>query len=181
MNSMPASIPLHRRHNSSGAIEAIEQRYSQFHQKLEPQVFVLQRNAAFRSQCSELYKRGYKDWMILGAVFNFLLQAELAEREVDIRDGQRASEIARKLLDDQSFVFGATDAQELCGDQFLRFLYTFNMVALASYGFELRQHVIHPEVMERFLRERLDYFSLDLPHLPLFGDPPGNWPETSVQ
>jgi hypothetical protein len=119
--------------------------------------------------------------MILGAVFNFLLQAELAEREVDIRDGQRASEIARKLLDDQSFVFGATDAQELCGDQFLRFLYTFNMVALASYGFELRQHVIHPEVMERFLRERLDYFSLDLPHLPLFGDPPGHWPETSVQ
>ena len=51
------------------------------------------------------------------------------------------------------------------------------LIVLQSYGFELRRPNFRPEVVERFLRERMNHFELDLPHRPLFGEPPGDWPD----
>jgi hypothetical protein len=177
MTSTRVSTPLHHRHECVEAVDAVPRRYKTFRQKLGKQVYILQKSAAFRTQCSGLYQRGYKDWMILGAVFNYLLQAELQKRGVDISNGQRSAAIAKELSEDSSLVFETCDADELCGDRFIQFLYTFNMVALASYGFELRRRTFDPGVVEKFLRERLGHFSLDVQHDPLFGAPPGDWPE----
>ncbi len=49
---------------------------------------------------------------------------------------------------------------------------------LKTYGFEMRRMDFKPDVLEKFLRERLKHFDFDLPHEPLFGEPPGNWPKT---
>ena len=52
-----------------------------------------------------------------------------------------------------------------------------NITVLKSYGFELRRKELNPEVVEKFLRERMKHFDFDLPHDPLFGEPPGHWPK----
>jgi hypothetical protein len=53
----------------------------------------------------------------------------------------------------------------------------FEIAALGSAGFELRSRMIEPESVRIFLRDRMDFYSFDLPHPPLFGLPPGHWPE----
>ena len=62
-------------------------------------------------------------------------------------------------------------------DDMARQMKVHGLLVLRSYGFELRRPDFQPEVVERFLRERMKHFELDLPHKPLFGEPPGDWPD----
>lgn len=49
---------------------------------------------------------------------------------------------------------------------------THNMTVLLPYGFQLRRPDFRPEVVERFLHDSMNHFEPDLPHRPLFGEPP---------
>jgi hypothetical protein len=66
------------------------------------------------------------------------------------------------------------------GDEFEGNINIFNFTCLRTYGFQLRQSIITPKIadsIERFLRDRMNHFKLDIPHNPLFGKPPGEWPK----
>jgi hypothetical protein len=115
--------------------------------------------------------------MILGAVFDRLLQTKLLGQGINILDGQRAAAAAYNITNDPDPIDEVCDAEHFCGREFTFFLQHFNFMALASYGFELRQRTIQPEAVERFLRERLNHYEMDLPHRALFGDKPGTWPK----
>jgi hypothetical protein len=41
----------------------------------------------------------------------------------------------------------------------------------------LRRPDVEPRAIRAFLRDRMHHYDLDLPHRPLFGTPPGDWPE----
>jgi hypothetical protein len=56
-------------------------------------------------------------------------------------------------------------------------LRVFDLNCLMTYGFECRRSDYSPEAVRRFLRTRMRHYDLDLPHNPLFGKPPGDWPE----
>jgi len=53
----------------------------------------------------------------------------------------------------------------------------FDVNTLRTYGFEYRRRDYRPEAVQTFLRLRMKHYDLDLPHQPLFGKPPGDWPE----
>lgn len=177
MTSKTVSPPLHRRHDLPEVTAAIKRRYQVFRTKLGPQVEILQHSDSFRLQCAQLYDLGYKDWMILGAVYNRLLQTKLTEQGVDMRDTESAAATACEITIDPQPICEARNAEHFCGHEFMLFLHCFNFVALASYGFQLRRRTLQPEAIERFLRERLNYFEMDLPHKALFGNGAGTWPD----
>ncbi len=52
------------------------------------------------------------------------------------------------------------------------------ILVLKTYGFEIRRKDLKPEVLEKFLRERMKHYSFDLPYELLFGEPIGEWPRT---
>ena len=69
--------PIHRRFNEREAIEAICDRYGIFREKISEQVLVLQQSEQFRARCRNYYARGYKDWMLLLAIYNYMLNLQL--------------------------------------------------------------------------------------------------------
>ena len=168
-----SKLKLHHRHNLGPDKESIRFRYATYRRKLSQQVSLLQKSDVFRAKCTELYERGYKDWMILGALLNWTIRIA----------GSNASEIEatmqqtnERIRSDEPFDEQITP-DDLCGDEFLGFLYSFNFLFLATtYGFDLNRRKVEPRAAERFLSERLAHFDRDIPHVPMFGEKPGDWP-----
>lgn len=65
--------PLHRRFNEQVSIEDIRNRYRNLHEMIAKQVESLQHEEAFLNKCKNYYDKGYKDWIILLAIFNRMM------------------------------------------------------------------------------------------------------------
>ena len=176
MNSATGStVPLHRRFDEQAAIGYIRNRYRNCRERIAEQVEALQQDAAFREKCQEYYEKGYKDWVIVSVIFNCMINWKAQELGLGLSLEQAQKEFieARNML--RHIVYPTS--------QFLREDMDFQIqmhcvTALITYGFEPRRKDFKPNAVEKFLRERMRHFDFDLPHDPLFGDPPGNWPET---
>jgi len=171
---MQMKPPLHKRLNQAKSIDLIQNRYQRCHREIPTQVVKLQKDEEFRRLYQEYYGRGYRDWTILVAVFNCVANWKAQEARVDMRSrtGIKAFLELAKHLQDDSYPAWRFDREEMD-----RQIAGFNMTALLAYGFEFRRPDCNPEAVERFLRERMRHFDFDLPHQPLFGDPPGDWPQ----
>ncbi len=75
-------IPLHRRFNEREALKAIRNRYRKIKSLIPTQIKVLQEDSDFRSLCAELYQEGYKDWVIVSAIFNSVLTWRANEMKI---------------------------------------------------------------------------------------------------
>ena len=175
MTSTTGTIPpTHRRFNEDQAMEQIRNRYELIREKIPNQLDALQHDAHFREFCGDIYGRGYKDWMILATIYNAVLNLKLHERQVDCLDPDAMSramqQISLEPIDDVYLT------ENFIGTAFEMCLKTFNMTCLMTWGFHPRVRMLKPDVVERFLRERMRHFDFDLPHNSLFGDPPGEWP-----
>lgn len=73
MSTNEVKPPLHRRFDEATALRLIQKRYENCKKWLPNQVKELQQYEAFRRQCKGHYARGYKDWIILGAIYNLVL------------------------------------------------------------------------------------------------------------
>jgi len=177
MNLNAASPPLHRRHDSTDARKAVRERYTVFQEKLPLHVASLQKHKPFLEQCQNAYKIGYKDWMILGVIQNVLIQPLLAKNKLD---NEEMAKSMRHIFNAPGPIKELLPPEEFCTNEFRLHLHQFNLLALRSYGFEVRRQIVSPATLEKLLGERLLYFELDLPHQPLFGDPIGEWPEITV-
>jgi hypothetical protein len=168
-----ATPPLHRRFNERESISYIRNRYHICREKIAKQVEALQQDAAFREKCQGYYQRGYKDWVIASAIFNCMLNWRMRELGlVRTEDQQRFPELQNMLRD---VVYPTS---RFLGEDMDSHIQIHCVTALNTYGFELRRRDFKPDVVEKFLRERMRHFDFDLPHSPLFGEPPGNWPRT---
>lgn len=174
MQRRGATPPIHRRFNEDEAIKQIRNRYSQIGYKIKGQVEILQGDEEFCYMCQTLYDKGYKDWMILAAIFNVVLNLEMRDAGVDYTDQQYAEQFMRDLAQKERHT--VYSAELFLGDEFDRALITFQFTALLTWGFHPRARLLSPTVVEWFLRERMRHFDYDLPHHALFGDPPGDWP-----
>ncbi len=178
MTSKSVSPPLHRRHESSEARQALRRSISGVSHETQATGQDSPEERLIPGPVHELYDGGYKDWMILGAVYNRLLQTKLTAQGINVLDGAIAAAAARDITNDPGPIREVCDAEHFCGREFMFFLRHFNFLALSSYGFELAGGTLQPETVERFLRERLNYFEMDLPHRALFGKKPGTWPRS---
>lgn len=169
--------PPHRKYNEQTSIEFIKNRYINLRKMIEKQVELLQHDELFCGMCESYYKKGYKDWLILSTIHNCMMNwkaNEIGRPLYTIDDRDEVKELANLL---QGVVCPTNLFLE---DEFEGHIRVFNFTCLKTYGFELRQSTITPKIadsIERFLRDRMNHFKLDIPHNPLFGKPPGEWPK----
>lgn len=164
--------PLHRRFDEAESLRQIRNRYIALRSSIAPQVARLQKDDAFLSRCAGYYKRGYKDWHILAVVLNYMMNREARERGL----GWTREDVKRqqKIVDELSSVlFPVEDFQ---GRDFESHFIGHALTCLQAYGFEYRNRRMRDQAVEKFLRERMRHFDLDIPHAPMFGRPPCDWP-----
>jgi len=174
MTSTSGKLPLHRRFDQKLTLEQIRNRYRKFGPAIRPQVEELQVDTAFREYCHRLYERGYKDWMILLAIFNTMLNWRLASEGASLASISGPAPIDAHLMLAPWNTFPVADF--LKPDALDAQLKVQMFSSMKAYGFELRRSDISMDAVEKFLRERMNHFTIDIEHEPLFGTPPGKWP-----
>jgi hypothetical protein len=164
--------PLHRRFNEAESLRQIRDRYIGLKKSIPSQVKLLQADDAFLDRCGVYYQRGYKDWHILAAILNFMLHREAERHGL----GWTSDDVDRrkKLIDELSTV--VLPADEFAGENFELHFRGHALICLRAYGFQPRNRRMKDKVVEKFLRERMRHFDLDIPHAPMFSRPPGDWP-----
>lgn len=169
-----ATPPLHRRFNEATAMRHVRNRYSRMRQQIANQVVVLQQDRAFRRLCQEYYGKGYPDWVVLSAIVNVMMNQKAQESGHDILSFGTNRQLVTEVLDRLSdTVYSPRLFHRTIMDSSIGM---HCMIALQTYGFSPRRNDFDTAVVEKFLRERMRHFDFDLPHEPIFGDPPGNWP-----
>jgi len=144
-------------------------------EEISDQVKALQVDERFLQRCEEFYGKGYKDWHILGAIFNFMLNHKLREMGNTLRtkeEFEKSKQVPKQLR-------GIVLPVEKFLTTEMEFMFTNHaMTCLGRYGFEERAGVgLASAPVIKFLRERMRHFDLDIPHPPMFGRPPSGWPE----
>ena len=166
--------PLHRRFDKEVAMHQIRNRYRELRKKISKQVELLQKDVLFRQKVQEYYQRSYKDWVIVGAIFNCMLNWKARELGMKLPDEKER----QKLVELQELVSDAVyPTEQFLGEDFDLQIKFHSLLALKSYGFEMRRMDFKPKVVEKFLRERMKHFDFDISHRLLFGEPPGDWPD----
>jgi len=165
--------PLHKRFNEEESLIFIRNRYKNLKEDIFHQVEILKWNPEFRRKCQEYYAKGYKDWIILSAIFNLLLTIE--SKKIGLMPN--SIEINKQIVKIRKII--KSTSYEI--DTFLRIDFkalfsVFFINSLNTYGFNLRRNNFSPDFIESFLRERMRYFDYDLEHQAIFGEPPGSWP-----
>lgn len=175
-SSIGPNPPLHRRFNENESREHICNRYSTLRNILAKQVEVLQQNESFRDRCNYYYGKGYKDWVILSAIHNCMMNWKAGELGLTFleADQELFHDLTNQIKD------AVYPVDRFLGEDFDNAIKIYCFTCLRTYGFVLRLGAITPEIaenIEKFLRERMRHFELDLPHNPIFGEPLGDWPE----
>src|SRR4051812_21162242 len=95
-----STAPLHRRFNEQDSLRQIRNRYLGMKDEIADQVNALQRDERFLSRCGEFYTRGYKDWHILSAILNLMLQLRCRELKLNLNkreDAERMKKVPKEL------------------------------------------------------------------------------------
>lgn len=168
-----STAPLHKRFDEKDALRQIRARYLGMQEDITEQVKLLQADGRFLTRCEAFYQKGYKDWHILAAIFNLMVY--IFQRELGC-----------KFRSQKEIEHFKTAAKQLKGqvypvEEFLKpgldFMFvTHAMTCLNRMGFEERAW-LKTEPAMKFLRERMRHFDLDIPHPPMFANPPNDWPK----
>lgn len=141
--------------------------------KFDAQLRALQADQAFLDRCATYYQQGYKDWHILSAIINFMGNRETRRLGLDLRKPQDR-ERSRFLYEELKDV--VIPPHEFDGPGFKFAFEMHALTCLTVYGFEERIGIMTDTAL-KFLRERMRHFDLDIPHKPMFGRPPADWPD----
>lgn len=173
MSSKLGTAPVHSRYSPQLAKKFTRNRYKTFKSSIARQVTLLQADVRFRKKCLSYYERGLPDWVILGGMMNLMIN--LLGKNSGIVPSNPAA--AKRLMAMQERLPETVlPVEEFLGDELDMFINIFNLSCLKTYGFTPRRPDLNPEVVEKFLRERMRHFDFDFGHAPLFGEPPGEWP-----
>jgi hypothetical protein len=138
----------------------------------DSQMRALQVDERFLSQCADHYSRGYKDWHIIGAISNLMMNMEARRRGIEMhpKNETRVCAVTEEL---KSVVFPV----DFFLGQKLEFYYTLHLfTCMKQWGFESRGLGYDAKAVEKFMRERMKHFDIDIEHAPMFGRPPAWWP-----
>jgi hypothetical protein len=168
-----STAPLHRRFDEKDSLRQIRNRYLGLREEISEQVKPLQADERFLKRCEEFYGNGYKDWHILAAVLNLMLNQKLRDTGNTLRtreEFERSKQLPNQLR-------GSVYPVELFLTEELDFMFVNHaLTCLRRHGFEERGFGLSTKPAIKFLRERMRHFDLDIPHPPMFGLPPNDWP-----
>ena len=170
-------VVLHKRYSEKESLENIAYRYRNVREAFGGYICILQANSEFIKYCGELYERGYKDWMVLGALNGFIVNIYMGDKYGGI--GPKTPKPTEKdLVEAIRNVALISFPSDRFNKEIMEFhLDMFASATLKTWGFEIRGPV-SMEALKKFLKERMRYFEDDLDHIPLFsvnGD--GTWPD----
>lgn len=170
--------PLHRRFDQQDVLKRIRWRYQGCQKAISEQIEALQLYPGFRKKCQGYYKRDYKDWILVSAIMQQMYNTKA--RELGLTMGPDSD---RELLNEvEKAIHGVVyPISWFLGQEFDLQIDIFNVTCLHNYGFRFRKRGYNRSQVERFLRERMRHFDFDFPHKPLFGDPPGDWPQIEYE
>jgi len=169
-----STAPLHRKFDEQDSLRQIRNRYIGLQEQISEQVSVLQSDERFLERCECYYREGYKDWHILAAVYNLVAN----KRGQDLKIELRTREDAERFKDAAKNLKGVLYPAENFLTPELDFMFVNHaLTCLLPYGFEERGVGLRAEPVIKFLRERMKHFELDIPHAPMFGHPPNDWPK----
>jgi hypothetical protein len=166
------TAPLHRRFDEQDALRQIKSRYTALHEDIESQIRLLQSDPRFLARCEDYYHKGYKDWHILSAILNQMLQIRQCELGNQLRTKQEFEEFKKMALQLKGRVY---PVERFLTSELDFMFVTHALTCLHRMGFEERAG-LDQECTRKFLRERMRHFDLDIPHQPMFRSPPGVWP-----
>lgn len=164
---------MHKRFGRRKSVEAVYWRYKRWNGMFDKQVRLLQADERFLSQCSDYYAQGYKDWHLVGAISNTLLNFEARRKGIPHEPGNRNPvENLMQGLKEVEYPVGS-----FLGQEFERYSNIFIFTCLQTYGFETRGFGYALEPIKKFLKERMKHFEIDIEHKPMFAKPVAWWPE----
>ena len=168
------TLPLHKKYNEKKSLEFIRNRYRGMKGMFSAQLAALQSDDNFLRRCETHYQEGYKDWHILSAILNYMIQMESESRKINLAtaSGQLASQKLSYELKDVVFSPDLFD-----GPTWKNAFDMHIMPCLITYGFEPRGSMVDLVALTKFLRDRMRHFEHDIPHPPMFGRPPAPWPK----
>jgi hypothetical protein len=166
--------PLHSRFDEREALETAEARYRVIRERIPSQVRLLQDSPGFRTQCRTYYEEGRPDWSILLALYSsalILAASQRAQQTTELGDPGALRGLEALVEEDPVPAHLFTEGQ-------MRRAFAMQPASiLESWGFDLRTKDLRPGKLEWFIKQRLPVFAYDPPHEPMFGEPPGDWPD----
>jgi hypothetical protein len=167
--------PLHRRFDEARSFEAIRNRYRNLHRILSGQVEAIQRDVEARFAFRSFYEAGFKDWHLASAIYNIRMNWHLGDFGISLL----APPSKEKMKEAEEIITLSIESPYRFANEKLieHALFVFDITCLSTYGFECRRVDYDPAAVRSFLRHRMRHYDLDLPHRPLFGKPPGEWPD----
>ena len=162
------NLPLHKRYNEIEMKKAIANRYRNISKAIPLQLIYLDESKEFAEIVKKLRRDGWKDWHILLSVINrmFNLKHFLGKTGWYPKTEEEKKEMLINFKEDENF-------QPYCVSEFaekeLQFHLKMSLLASCKgLGFEFRRRNIKPEKIEKFLRIRMKFFDLDIPHKTYF-------------
>lgn len=167
--------PVHFRYNESQVVEVVTKRYQMMAEKLpRKQITNLQRSEGFVLQCEGLYQEGFKDWVLLMAIWNVFFSVELERSGFGNARSEDLGVFFKKFSEMK--LKTPLPVEYFLGDRFRFQVCGYEGAVLMSLGFHMRVKRHSPETVHRFLRDRMRMYDFDVPHDALFSNPPGKWP-----
>jgi hypothetical protein len=196
--ALPASIPAAREnqdlawndrpgpgYNAANAAGWIANRYRNAIVPVARTGQRLHRSAAFQATVTSLRSAGWKDWHLLLAVMNMVINYRSRRLLPPRPTPEVMAKVHRQLLhaaEDESSIF--VPDEEFTEDK-LRMQLEMSMLAtLKTLGLEVRQQPLDIPAISKFLTVRYRYFEDDVPHPDLFSpeeSPTGNGPSSGSQ
>ncbi|OHB98342.1 MAG: hypothetical protein A2W74_05815 [Planctomycetes bacterium RIFCSPLOWO2_12_38_17] len=161
-------LPLHKRYNENEMKKAIANRYRNISNAIPLQLKYLGESKEFAEIVKKLRKGGWKDWHILLSIANrmFNLKNFIGKTGWYPKTEEEKKEVFLNFKEEENF-------QPFCVTEFTEKILYFHLegaliVSCEAMGFEFRKREIKPEKIEKFLRMRMKYFGLDIPHKTYF-------------
>jgi hypothetical protein len=171
--------PLHRSYNEASSLSAIRDRYTRLRPILEEQVKLLQQDVETRVILRSFYQNGYKDWHLLSAIYNVRLNWEAERMGVSFMEPPPKEQMEQLA---EIITLSTERPARFASERLIEnALHIFDATTLRTYGFDCRRQDYRFEAIQTFLRLRLKQYDLDFPHQPLFGKPPGTWPDLDAR
>ena len=157
-------LPLHKRYNENEMKKAITNRYRNISNAIPLQLKYLGESKEFAEIVKKLRKEGWKDWHILLSIANrmFNLKNFIGKTGWYPKTEEEKKEVLTNFKEDENFQpYGVSKFAE----KELQFHLRMSLLASCKgMGFEFRRRDIKPEKIEKFLRIRMKFFDLDIPH-----------------
>ncbi len=158
------NLPLHKRFNEIEMKKDIVHRYLNITKALPRQLKYLKESRDFAAIVKNMRKKGWKDWHILLGTYNAVLN--LKHKDAGASDWYpRTDEEKKKMMKfKEEEDFQPYPVSEFTEEKFVQYFHFTLLSVCKTMGFVFRRQDVRIDKIEKFLRQRMLFFELDVDH-----------------